>query len=359
MKFARISPLVSHVSLLVSHFTIGGVNKMTVKKALVLYSGGLDSILTVKLLQSCGVPVEAVHFDNPFHQNPDPTHLVSTAAQLGITLHIKSLTEEYLQLISQPPHGYGKRMNPCIDCRIYQLKLAKQLMPEYGASFLATGEVLDQRPNSQRHDALDIVERDSGVRGILLRPLSAQHLRPTLPELEGWVDRKRLLDLKGRGRTPQIELAAHFGITDYPAPAGGCLLTTEEYSQKVADLLANHTALTLRTVELLRWGRHLRLAPEVKIIVGKDAGDNAQLIRLASSDDFVMESRAYLGPVTLYCGPGQSRLLELAAAITAGYGRVPPDQSDLIAVKHAGQTTGLTVFPLDRATIRRYFVYKT
>jgi tRNA-specific 2-thiouridylase len=332
---------------------------MTMKKALVLYSGGLDSILTVKVLESSGVPIEAIHFLNPFREKTDPVNIVTAAAQLGIKLHLQPLGEEYLRLISNPSHGYGKRMNPCVDCRIYQLKLAKQLMNEYGASFLATGEVLDQRPNSQRHDALDIVERDAGVRGILLRPLTARHLRPTIPELEGWVDRNQLLDLKGRGRTPQIELAARFGITDYPTPAGGCLLTQEEYSQKIVDLLANHTALAMRTVELLRWGRHLRLSPEVKIIVGKDATENAQLIRLATPDDFVMESRDYSGPVTLFCGPEQPRLLELAAAITAGYSRIPDKQPVTVTVEQAGQTKSLTVLPLERATIRQYFVYKT
>jgi tRNA-specific 2-thiouridylase len=332
---------------------------MTTKKALVLYSGGLDSILAVKVLKSSGVPVEAIHFINPFYQNHDPANIVTAAAQMGINLHLQPLGEEYLQLVSNPSHGYGKRMNPCIDCRIYQLKLARQLMNEYGAAFLATGEVLDQRPNSQRHDALDIVERDAGVRGILLRPLTARHLRPTIPELEGWVDRNQLLDLKGRGRTPQIELAARFGIADYPAPAGGCLLTQKEYSQKVADLLANHIPLTMRTVELLRWGRHLRLSAEIKIIVGKNAAENDQLIRLASPDNFIIESLDYSGPVTLYCGPEHPRFLKLAAAITAGYARIPPDQPVKVTAVRAGQTKNLTVLPLKLETIRQYFVYKT
>lgn len=328
------------------------------RKALVLYSGGLDSILAVKVLESSGVPVEAVHFLNPFHQKQDPTDIVTAAGQLGINLHLHPLSEEYLNLISNPVHGYGKRMNPCIDCRIYQLKLAKQLLPEYGASFLATGEVLDQRPNSQRRDAMDIVERDAEVRGLLVRPLTAQHLRPTVPELEGWVDRNQLLDLKGRGRAPQIELAKRFGITSFPAPAGGCLLTNEEYSRKVADLLDNHTALTRRTVQLLRYGRHLRLSSEVKIIVGKDAQDNAQLTKLADPADYLLEIRDAASPVTLYCGPEQPHLLELAAAITAGYARIPKEQPVNVTIEHAGQIKSLTTLPLDRDAIRPYFVYQ-
>jgi tRNA-specific 2-thiouridylase len=328
------------------------------KKALVLYSGGLDSILAVKVLKSCGVPVEAVHFQNPFHQNQDPANIMATAMQLGISLRLYPLPDEYLKVISNPAHGYGKRMNPCIDCRIYQLQLAKQLMAESGASFLATGEVLDQRPNSQRRDAMDIVEREADVRGLLVRPLTAKHLCPTIPEIEGWVDRNQLLDLKGRGRSPQIALAARFGITDYPAPAGGCLLTNEEYSQKVADLLANHATLTMRNVELLRFGRHLRLSPEVKIIVGKDAHDNAQLTRLAQPADCLLEVRDAAGPVTLYCGLEDPGLLELAAAITAGYARVPEARPVNVTVERAGQTKSLTTLPLERTAIRQYFVYQ-
>jgi tRNA-specific 2-thiouridylase len=328
------------------------------KKALLLYSGGLDSILAVKVLEASKIAVEAVHFINPFHQNSDPTSIVTAAAGLGISLHLHPLTDDYFKVIASPAHGYGKRLNPCIDCRIYQLKLAKKLMAKYDASCLATGEVLDQRPNSQRRDAMDIVERDADVRGLLVRPLSAQHLRPTLPELEGWIDRNHLLDLKGRGRSPQIKLAARFGITDYPAPAGGCLLTNEEYSQKLADLLANHTALTMRTVKLLRLGRHLRLSGAVKIIVGKDARDNAALTRLATPADHLLEVREAAGPVTLYCGPEQPRLLELAAAITAGYARVPREQPVNVSVEHAGQTKSLTTIPLNRDAIREYFVYR-
>jgi tRNA-specific 2-thiouridylase len=329
----------------------------TQKKALVLYSGGLDSILTVKVLESCGTPVEAVHFINPFHQNHDPAKIEAAAKQMGITLHLHSLTEAYLQLIANPPHGYGKRKNPCIDCRIYQLKLAKQLMPEYNAAFLATGEVLDQRPNSQRRDALDIVERDAGVRDLLVRPLSARHLRPTRPELEGWVDREQLLGLKGRGRTQQIELAGRFGIADYPTPAGGCLLTNEEYSKKITDLLAHQIPLSLRTVSLLRLGRHLRLSDAVKIIVGKDVSENAQLVRLATPDDYLLEVREAAGPITLVCGPADLKTLELAAAITAGYAKVPPGLPVPVTAIHAGQTTIQLALPLERAIIRRYFVY--
>ncbi|HYH04920.1 MAG TPA: 7-cyano-7-deazaguanine synthase [Bacillota bacterium] len=327
-------------------------------KALALFSGGLDSILAVKVVENAGATVEAVHFINPFHQNQNHTIISDTAARLGIKLHFIELTGEYLELIAHPEHGYGKRMNPCIDCRIYQLKLARQLMEKIGAAFLVTGEVLDQRPNSQRRDAMDIVERDAGVRGLLLRPLTAQHLRPTLPEIENWVDRKKLLDIKGRGRTQQIELAAKYGITDYPAPAGGCLLTNEEYSLKIRDLFRYHRQIDSRNIELLRWGRHLRLAPEAKIIVGKNEAENEKLAALAAVDDYTLQVRDYAGPLTLYTGTDEPQLLELAAAITAGYTKAPVDQPVVVTLSRSGDEKNLTVNALDRETIRQYFVYK-
>jgi tRNA U34 2-thiouridine synthase MnmA/TrmU len=232
-------------------------------KALALISGGLDSILAVKVVQEAGIEVETIHFMIPFLQTPDTIngegHAAHAARQLNVKLHYQKCGEDYLDMIGKPQHGYGKRMNPCVDCRIYTFKKAAQKMLEIGASFLVTGEVCDQRPNSQRLDALDITARDAGMKDLVLRPLSAKLLRPTIPEEQGWIDRTRLLDIKGRGRTQQIELAAKYGITNYPAPAGGCLLTNEEYSLKVKDLLEHEGKLTMYSINLLRFGRHMRL----------------------------------------------------------------------------------------------------
>ena len=258
-------------------------------KALALISGGLDSILAVKVVQEAGVEVEGLHFVIPFLQTQENEitggPATTAAKQLGIKLHYYFCGSDYLHIIENPAHGYGKRMNPCVDCRIYKFKIAHQIMKDIGAAFLVTGEVLDQRPNSQRRDALDITQRDAGIRGLVLRPLSAKHLQPTIPENEGWIDRTKLLDLKGRGRNPQIELAKKFNIQDYSAPAGGCLLTCEEYALKVKDLLTFNKKLTLPQVKLLRVGRHLRLSPETKIIVGKNQAENEQLKQMASAED--------------------------------------------------------------------------
>jgi tRNA U34 2-thiouridine synthase MnmA/TrmU len=221
-------------------------------KALALLSGGLDSTLAIKVVQEAGIEVEAINFTSPFCRCSGASGgcgaATNAAKTLNVKLHYHPCGEDYLRIVEKPPHGYGKRLNPCLDCRIHKFKIAKEKMDEIGASFLLTGEVIDQRPNSQRRDALDIVERDSGLRGYILRPLCAKHLRPTIPEENGWIDRTKLLDIKGRGRTQQIDLAEEYGITDYPCPAGGCLLTNEEYSLKVKDLLAHDEKLSMHSI---------------------------------------------------------------------------------------------------------------
>ncbi len=328
-------------------------------KALALLSGGLDSIIAVKVIQSMGIEVEALHFSNPFHQSQAEalSKVRLLASNLDVRLHVREFGEDFLRVIENPQYNYGKQMNPCVDCRIYQLKEAKKLMAEFGASFLITGEVLDQRPHSQRSDALDIVERDSGVRGFLLRPLSAKHLRPTIPEEKGWVDRNRLFDIKGRGRNQQIELARFYGISDYPSPAGGCLLTYREYGEKVKDLIKFENGLTLRSVKLLQTGRHLRLSSQVKIIVGKNEAENNFLRQMASTNEIILELADYQGPTTLYLGPIHEPTLELAAAITAGYSKAPGGEQTPVVTTRDGSQNLIGVFPLDRASIKRYFAH--
>jgi tRNA-specific 2-thiouridylase len=276
-------------------------------KALALLSGGLDSTVAIKVVQEAGIEIEAINFTSPFCRcsgSGGGCGAAATAAKhLGVKLHYQKCGDEYLRIVENPPHGYGRRLNPCLDCRIHKFKLAKQKMDEIGASFLITGEVIDQRPNSQRKDALDIVERDSGLRGYILRPLSAKHLRPTIPEEQGWIDRAKLLDIKGRGRSKQIALAENYGISDYPCPGGGCLLTYEEYSKKVKDLLQYEGWLNLHSINLLRFGRHLRLSPAAKLIIGKDESENEQIKRSATDADTILELADLQGPTTLFIGP--------------------------------------------------------
>ncbi len=329
-------------------------------KALALLSGGLDSILAVKVAQEAGVEVEAINFIIPFLQSPDQNgvgNAASAAKQLQIKLHYHVCSADYLQIIEHPGHGYGKRMNPCLDCRIYTFKTAAQKMQEIGASFLITGEVFDQRPNSQRLDALDITARDAGFKDLIVRPLSAKLLRETLPEMNGWINRAKLLDIKGRGRSRQIALAAHYGITDYPSPGGGCLLTNEEYSLKVKDLLEHDPKLFMDSVHLLRLGRHLRLSPKVKIIIGKDQVENEAIKRAAAPENLILELMDYPGPVTLYIGPPEEGSIHLAAAMTGGYGKVPEGVEVKVGIAGTHRHE-LWVKPMSRPEMRQYFVYK-
>ncbi len=330
-------------------------------KALALLSGGLDSTLAIKVIQEAGIEVEAINFTSPFCRCSGASGGCSAAANaaktLNVKLHYHPCGEEYLRIVEKPSHGYGKRLNPCLDCRIHKFIIAKNKMDEIGASFLLTGEVIDQRPNSQRRDALDIVERDSGLRGYILRPLCAKHLRPTIPEEKGWVDRNKLLDIKGRGRTQQIDLAEEYGITDYPCPAGGCLLTNEEYSLKVKDLLEHDGKLSMSSINSLRFGRHLRLSPKAKIIIGKDQAENEAIKKTANPENLIMELVDYAGPITMYIGSPEDFLINLAATITAGYGNVPADEEIKVEVSGA-MNRELSVKPMSREEIRKYFVYK-
>ena len=329
-------------------------------KALALLSGGLDSTLAVKIVQEAGIKVEAINFTSPFCRCSGAEGgcgaAATAAAQLGIKLHYQKCGEEYLRIVENPPHGYGKRMNPCLDCRILKFKLAKQKMDEIGASFLITGEVLDQRPNSQRRDAMDIVERDAGLRGLILRPLCAKHLRPTIPEEKGWIDRNKLLDIKGRGRRQQMDIADSYGL-DYPCPGGGCLLTYEEYGQKIHDLIEHDGRLNMRSINLLRFGRHLRLSPQAKLIIGKDEHENGQLTRLAEPDDYLLETENYAGPISLYVGPKDESLLKQAAAMTAGYSNAPGETEVTVSLRHNEELTTISVKPLPRSETRNYFIY--
>ncbi len=330
-------------------------------KALALLSGGLDSTLAIKVVQEAGIEVEAINFTSPFCRCSGASGGCGAAANaaktLNVKLHYHPCGEEYLRIVEKPPHGYGKRLNPCLDCRIHKFKIAKTKMDEIGASFLLTGEVIDQRPNSQRRDALDIVERDSGLRGFILRPLCAKHLRPTIPEENGWIDRNKLLDIKGRGRTQQIDLAEEYGIKDYPCPAGGCLLTNEEYSLKVKDLLEHDGKLSTRSINLLRFGRHLRLSSQVKIIIGKDQAENEAIQKVATPENLILELVDHAGPVTMYIGTPEESLINLAASMTAGYGNVPEGAETKVSVNGAINKE-LLVKPLPREEMRKYFVYK-
>jgi len=211
------------------------------------------------------------------------------AEQLDVQVKIERVGEEYLDIIKNPEHGYGKNMNPCIDCRIHMHKKAKQIMEEEGAAFIITGEVLGQRPMSQRRDAMNLIDRESGLKGLVLRPLCAKVMSPTIPETNGFVDRDKLLKITGRGRKPQIELAEQFNITDYPCAAGGCLLTDQGFARRLKDLLKYNPDADLHEIMLLKTGRHHRLPSGDKLVVGRNKSENERLETMCRNNDILFQ----------------------------------------------------------------------
>jgi len=288
-------------------------------KALALLSGGLDSTLAVKLILSQGIYVEALNFVSPFCLcGKSGCGVAETAKQSGVPLKVVSVGEEYLKMVRKPRHGYGRNMNPCIDCRIFMLKKAKKYAEETGASFIFTGEVLDERPMSQHYSALKTIEEEAGLRDEILRPLSAKLLPETPIEKKGLVDREKLLAIRGRSRRPQIELAKKFSIADYPCPAGGCLLTYREFANKLKDLFTHKKRVSVADVNLLKVGRHFRFGKN-KIVVGRNETENKILITRKNMNDYFFEVPECGSPITLLQGPKTKKAIQKAAALTAHY----------------------------------------
>ena len=294
-------------------------------KAIALVSGGLDSILAAQLIKGLGIEVVVLNFKTPFRlcdkkiPNKSSNELVRAVINLGAELKVINVTDEFFKILKYPKYGYGSNMNPCIDCRILLFRKAKEFMLGLGASFIVTGEVLGQRPMSQNKQALGLTERGAGLEGLVLRPLSAKLLPETIPEKEGWVPRDKLLDFNGRTRRPQIELARVFKITDYPCAAGGCLLTDPGFSKRIKDLMACGD-LNINEVELLKIGRHFRLAPDVKVIVGRDEKENYRLVNLAKEGDYLfMPNDKLAGPTSLGRGRFNEELIRFSCSITCRY----------------------------------------
>lgn len=270
-------------------------------KAISLFSGGLDSQLAVCLLKEQGVEVIALNFATPFFGATQKTY--QAARDLQVELKTIDISDVYMdKVLRNPVYGYGKNINPCIDCHAFMLKTAGQYMESLGASFLATGEVLGQRPMSQNKSSLQAVEKLSGLRGLIVRPLSGRLLPPTIPENEGWIDREKLQDISGRSRKRQMELAGQYNITDYPSPAGGCLLTDQNFARRLFDLLAKNPTPRMDDIEILKVGRHFQLQPEVLLVIGRNQGENEQLKNLSRPGDLLLKVADRPGPTALIRG---------------------------------------------------------
>ncbi len=316
-------------------------------KALALLSGGLDSLLAARLIMEQGIEVIGVSFVSPFFGAGGAK---IGAEELGIELVVIDITEEIFRTIEAPKHGYGKHMNPCIDCHAMMVKTAAGKLEELGASFIVTGEVVGQRPKSQMRFGLGAVERESGIGGRLLRPLSAKLLAPTVPELEGWVDREKLLGLHGRTRKPQIELAEQFGIERYASPAGGCLLTDENFARALKDV-RKHGALSSVDVRLISMGRQFRLTDTAKLIVGRNHAENERLFELESEGVMFIKAVEHKGPVGVFRGEPTPENLEMSSRLVARY--ADTEEGESIRVRCWGGDAEPAEFVVEPFTSRR------
>ena len=295
-------------------------------KGLSLLSGGLDSQLAVCVLRAAGAYVEGVTFATPFFQ---PDSAKKAAAALDLPLHVVDFTDDEIALVENPPHGFGGAMNPCIDCHARMIARAGEMMTALGFDFVSTGEVLNQRPMSQNKQSLGVVEKCSGLKGRLLRPLCAQLLEPTIPEQEGLIDRSKLLALSGRRREPQMALAAQFGLVDYPSPAGGCKLTEKGFGRRLKDLLDHEGLRERRLVELLNIARRFRLPGGTGVILGRDAQENRTLQERLAPSDTLVAPVSVPGPTAILPSVASPADLDLAAAIVCAWSRYDQFQGDI------------------------------
>lgn len=298
-------------------------------------------------MQIQGIGVTALHFTSPFFGSGDEAagkYNARQAAQaLGVPLVVHGLGTDYLEMLRNPDFGYGRAVNPCVDCHAWMFRVARKLMPAYGADFVISGEVLGQRPMSQRKDTLRVVARESGLDGLLLRPLSARCLPPTIPEREGWVDRERLPAIWGRSRKEQIRLAEELGVRDYPSPAGGCLLTEVTYAGKIRDLFTHNEQLVPLDFRLLRIGRHFRLGPDTKLIVGKNAEQNRLLEEILRPGMTALRWLDGGSPLGVVVGEAGEETLETAGQILLRYTRAGAGQECRVKVVRDGSERVMTV----------------
>ena len=312
-------------------------------------------MLAAELLRRLGVQVTGIIFETPFFGS---ARGVAAAARLNIPHRVLNITEDHLAMVKAPRHGYGKNMNPCIDCHAMMFARAGQLLEEHGASFLFSGEVLGQRPMSQNPRALKLVEDMSGFGGLILRPLSAKLLPVTRPEEQGLVDRERLLGLEGRSRKPQMELAREWGLTEFPTPGGGCLLTDPGFSERLRELLGARPLAGAVEVEKLKFGRHFRLSGGAKVVVGRHHRDNEELAELAEAGDILLRQREAPGPLALLDADACAEDLATAASITARYTKAGAAGNRVViqATGPGGMEEDLEVDPMGLVELERYRV---
>jgi tRNA(Ile)-lysidine synthase TilS/MesJ len=321
------------------------------RKAVALFSGGLDSMLAIRILQEQEFEVEALNIRTTFDCCKVPA--AQAATDLGVRVTVLSVGDDYLDVLRNPRHGYGKGFNPCVDCRGYMGRMAKQLMEEIGACVVVTGELLGQRPNSQKRPQLDVVAREAGLQGRLLRPLSAKLLPPTIPEMEGLIDREKLYDFSGRSRRPLIQLARQLGIDEIPTPSTGCALTEKTFVPRVRDLLDRQPDARRWDFELLNTGRHIRHKEQTKIVIGRDEVENATLQaffrRQDSTGATLVEPENFVGPVALLVGEVDEDSIAMAGALLIRYTRQCDPENARVRVIRGAESRVFRAHPNEAA----------
>jgi hypothetical protein len=333
-------------------------NKQTT--ALALYSGGLDSTLACRLIMAQGIRVLAVKFVTPFFGydllDREDEYKLEVQEKFGIDVFLKDVSGPYLKMVRNPAHGYGKNFNPCVDCKIMLLSEAKKIMPEIGASFLITGEVVGQRPMSQRRDTLRTIERESGCEGILVRPLCAKNLQPTKAELDGLIDRQQLLNFSGRNRKPQMELAERLGIEDYPSPAGGCTLTDPVLSVRIEEYYNEYDDIKISDLRMLLTGRQFRLPAGGWLVVGRNHQENLRIEKLKQPGDLLVYPSEIPGPTAILRYSRDEKEIELAAGIVVRFSKksaVGGNEVEITCERDC-DITRVTVRPLDDQIFREW-----
>lgn len=323
-------------------------------KAICVFSGGLDSMLAAELIRAQGIDVLALFFETPFFRSGKAK---KSAHAMDLPFKVVDITRRHLEVVKKPKHGYGGNMNPCIDCHALMFRVAGEMLEEEGADFVFTGEVLGQRPMSQNKRSLELVAAESGLNRLLLRPLSAKLLAPTVPEEKGWVQRDRLLDFQGRSRKPQMEMAQKRAITEYPSPAGGCLLTERGFSRRLKDLLTCKVDVETGELELLKLGRHFRIAPHTKIVVGRNKRENEAIQSLAGKNDTILRSVSVPGPTVLVTGEFSGKILDTATAITVAYSDAGERDAGEVRIEEGvRESRVVSVRTRDKGEFRRYLV---
>lgn len=308
-------------------------------RALAMISGGLDSILAAKLIKEQGIEVIGICFRSYFFNEENAKRMTK---QIGIQLEVVDFSKEHFEMVRNPKNGWGKNMNPCIDCHSMMMRYSGELLEKFNADFIITGEVLNQRPMSQNRSALDIVKKQSGFSDKILRPLCAKNLRETQMEIDGLVDREKLLGISGRNRKPQMELAATWGIVDYPSPAGGCKLTEPNYSIRLKNMLDRKDEVTEKDILLLKYGRHFVTENNVKIIVSRTAEEGDQIKQLLNSNDMLFLPSEFNGAMVIIPegnNPNEDDIT-LACRLAVRYSKGKDEE--LVKVKYGKVSTKFT-----------------